>query len=320
MIKQEFWQSSFWKKCRSFFLISLLANLYRKSLERKNILLSKILCPYYAFIAKGKKIAEETDKSKAIYVSLTSYPSRINDTYYTICSILAQKVSVNKIILTLTLEEFPDQEKALPQKLLDLKNQGLEILWADKNLKPHNKYFYAMQKYPKAAIITIDDDILYSRKTTKKLIDSYKIFPNAISGLCTCKLIVENNKILPYSQSIPCYDSAILFPRHDLSVEGFAGVLYPPAILPKETFNIEAIQKCSPIADDIWLKYMELLRDIPVVCAAKYRDPVVISKVQENALYKINKNQDQNDIQQQKITDYFSYIDFNKKVLKTIQL
>lgn len=281
--------------------------------------MSKILCPYYAFLAKGKTVAEKTDSFTPIYVSLTSYPARINDSYFAICSILAQKVPVNKIVLTLTQDEFPDQENALPRKILALKEKGLEILWVDKNLKPHNKYFYAMQKYPKAAIITIDDDILYPGKTTKKLIESYKKFPNAISALCTCKLIVNGNKILPYSQCIPCYDTEILSPRHDLSAEGFAGALYPPAILPKETFNIDAIKKCSPLADDLWLKYMELLGNIPVVCAAKYKDPVVISKAQENALYKINSLQNQNDIQQQKITDYFSYIDFEQIVLRTNQ-
>ena len=319
LIKQEFWQSSFWKKCRRFFLISLLANLYRKKLEWRNRLLSRILCPYYAFLAKKKRVAIGTDSFTPIYVSLTSYPARINDTYFAICSILAQKIPVNKIILTLTQEEFPNLEKNLPKKVLALKEKGLEILWVDRNLKPHNKYFYVMQKYPKAAIITIDDDILYPKKTTKKLIESYKKFPNAISALCTCRLIVKNNKILPYSQCIPCYDTKILSPRHDLSAEGVAGTLYPPAILPKEAFNIDMIKKCAPLADDLWLKYMEFIGGIPVVCAAKYKDPIVISKAQENALYKINSLQNQNDIQQQKITQYFSYIDFGQIVLRANQ-
>lgn len=312
-IKQEFWNSSFWKKCRSLFLFSLLAKLYRNSLEWRNIILSKIFCPFYAYLAKGRNVALEQEKSKAIYVSLTSYPARINEAYFTICSILAQKEPVNKIILTLTQEEFPDGESQLPRNILALKKQGLEILWAEKNLKPHNKYFYAMQKYPHAAIITIDDDILYPRKTTTKLIKSYKNFPKAISALCTDKFVLKNGKTLPYSQSIACYDTSIHTPRFDLSAEGFAGVLYPPSILPKQAFDISAIQECSPLADDIWLKYMELLGNVPVVCASKYKDPIVVTRVQESALYKINKGNNQNDIQQQKIVDYFSHIDFEKK-------
>lgn len=319
MITQEFWKSSFWKKCKGFFLIALLAKLYQKSLEWRNIILSKFFCPYYAFLAKGKCTAVETEESNAVYVSLTSYPARIKDTYYTICSILAQKISVNKIILTLTQEEFSNGESSLPKKILAFKKQGLEILWAEKNLKPHNKYFYAMQKYPQAAIITVDDDILYPRDTVKKLVDSYKKYPKAVSALCTNKIITKNGTILPYSHSIACYDTDTHSPRFDLSAEGFAGVLYPPSILPKETFNIKAIQDCSPLADDIWLKYMELLADIPVVCAAKYKDPIVIFRTQTRALHKINKGNNQNDFQQQNIIDYYSHIDFTRKIQESVR-
>ena len=222
--------------------------------------------------------------------------------------------------MVLTQEEFPDGEKNIPSEILVLKEKGLEILWVDNNLKPHNKYFYTMQKYPQAAIITIDDDILYATDTIKKLVDSYKKFPKAISALCTNKLITEYTKVHPYSQSIPCYDTYIHSPRFDLTAEGFAGVLYPPSILPKETFNIEVIQKCAPLADDIWLKYMELLGNIPVVCAAKYKDPIVISRTQKKALYKINKEQNQNDIQQQNIINYFSHFDFAKKIHESVHL
>ena len=320
MITQEFWQSSFWKKCRSNFAIAFLSKLYRSSLEWRNIILSKIFCPYYAYLAKNKHVAAEANNTNTIYVSLTSYPVRIKDTYYTICSILAQTKIVNKIILVLTQEEFPDGEKNIPSEILVLKEKGLEILWVDNNLKPHNKYFYTMQKYPQAAIITIDDDILYATDTIKKLVDSYKKFPKAISALCTNKLITEYTKVHPYSQSIPCYDTYIHSPRFDLTAEGFAGVLYPPSILPKETFNIEVIQKCAPLADDIWLKYMELLGNIPVVCAAKYKDPIVISRTQKKALYKINKEQNQNDIQQQNIINYFSHFDFAKKIHESVHL
>lgn len=319
LIKQEFWQSVFWKKCKSFFLISLLAKLYKKSLEWRNIILSKILRPYYARLAKNKTVSIEKEKSTPIYVSLTSYPARIKDSYYTICSILAQTKKVNKIILVLTQEEFPDREKNIPSEILALKEKGLEILWADNNLKPHNKYFYTMQKYPLAAIITVDDDILYSRSTVQKLLDSYKKFPKAISALCTNKLVNNDGKALPYSHSIPCYDTYIHSPRFDLSAEGYAGVLYPPSILPNEAFNIDIIKKCAPIADDIWLKYMELLGNIPVVCAAKFKAPIVISQVQSRALYKINKGKNQNDFQQQKIIEYFSQIDFNKKILEKVR-
>ena len=39
---------------------------------------------------------------------------------------------------------------------------GVEIIQGDNRLRPHNKYFYVMQKYRDLPIITIDDDVKYS--------------------------------------------------------------------------------------------------------------------------------------------------------------
>lgn len=301
MISQDFWQSNFWKKCKNLPIFKLAGSIYRFLLKLKHLLLSSFLCPYYAWIAKNKTIQETAYSFGPLYVSLTSYPTRIKDAYYAICSILAQSIKPNKIILTLTTEEFPHQENDLPLYIKKLQKQGLEILWAKENLKPHNKYFYVMQKYPNATIITADDDILYPPNTIKKLINSYKKFPKAISALCTNKIFFKDGKLLPYSQSASCYDKYIYIPRFDLSAEGFAGVLYPPHILPSEAFNKAQIKKCSPIADDLWLKGMELLNKVPVVCAAKYKDPTSISSVQSTGLFNKNSGQNYNDVQLQKI-------------------
>lgn len=314
MISQQFWHSNFWIRCRKTPLVKLCGFMYRLFLSSRHTILSKILRPYVAVMAKNKHTKDEQYSFGNIFISLTSYPSRINDTYYAICSILIQKTPANKILLTLTSEEFPNKENDLPSKIISLKNKGLEIIWADKNLKPHNKYFFSIQKYPKAIIITVDDDIIYSRKMISKLIASYKKNPHAISALCTDRYIINNNNILPYSEALHNDDSIIGIPQLDLAAAGFAGVLYPPSILPKEVFNVEQIKKCAPIADDIWLKFMELSSDIPVVCAGKYKDPVVMPQIQNTALNKINGEQNKNDYQQLAIIKEYSHIDFVSKI------
>lgn len=305
MISQDFWQTNFWNTCRKTRIVRLLGRIYRFSLKIKHLFLSKILCPYYAFRAKSFQIKNEPYDFGEVFVSLTSYPARIKESYYAICSLLVQTQPANKIILTLTKEEFPKGEDSLPKEIIQLKNKGLEILWADENLKPHNKYFYSMQKYPKAIIITADDDILYPYKTIEKLLNSFKQHPHAVSGLCTDKLFFENNNIKPYSQAAYCYDVYVQEPRFDLMIEGFAGALYPPSILPKEAFNKEKIKQCAPIADDLWLKIMELLNHIPVVCAAKYQDPTMISSSQITALFKLNNDLFENDRQLQKLIEEY---------------
>ena len=154
-----------------------------------------------------------------------------------------------------------------------------------------------MQKYPSALIITIDDDILYPRDTIEKLIKCYKKFPHAISALHTDKFTFENNRLCSYSKAIINYKKEIYKPKSDLLAEGFAGILYPPSILPQETFRKDLITKYAPIADDIWLKCIELKNNIPVVRAARNYNITVLTDFQESALFLQNREKQLNDKQ-----------------------
>ncbi|WP_158278217.1 MULTISPECIES: glycosyltransferase [unclassified Fibrobacter] len=295
-------------------VVKLFGFLYRRLLTLRHLILSVFFRPYIAWTARNKSVKKEPYDFGNLYASLTTYPARINDCYYTICSILSQRTPVNKIVVTLTKEEFPSGERDIPERILNLKEKGVEFIWADTNLKPHNKYFHIMQKYPEATIITIDDDIIYSRSTFSKLVNSYQKNSKAIIALCTDRFLVKDNEILPYSESMHCYDSKINEPRMDLCANGFAGVLYPPSILPQETFNVDAIKKCAPIADDIWLKYMEIMGKVSVVCACSYKDPIVIPDGQSTALLNQNNLQNQNDVQQKNIEKFYSNFDFVKMI------
>lgn len=292
-----FWKSSLWRKIRVKAPFSLLGKVYWRFDSQLKTSSNRRKCADL-----NKKIYSLSCKSSPydfgeIYVSLTTYPARIESAYYAICSILDQTVCSNKVILTLIKEEFPNGEDSLPLAIKSLKEKGLEILWGDDNLRPHNKYFYSMQKYPKALIITIDDDILYPNDTIEKLINSYKKFPNSISAFHTDKFSFRNNQLDDYSKSIIGYNQEILTPKIDLLAEGFAGVLYPPSILPQETFNKDTIKICSPLNDDIWLKCIELKNNIPVVCATKKHNIQVLSTVQNTALFIQNRQKNYNDEQ-----------------------
>ena len=82
----------------------------------------------------------------------------------------------------------------------------------------------------------------------------------------------------------------------DLLATGVGGVLYPPHILPKETFNLERIFQCSLPADDIWLKFMEVIAGIPVVVVEKKNpNPVGLSSRFYEALSEKNVNEFRND-------------------------
>ena len=250
-MRKEFWQSNFWKKTRSFLIVRVLSILYKKYLLFRHIFLTLVLKPFYSLKARNITLPSAHETSAQVIVSLTTYTKRINAVDYTLCSIFSQSILPNKIVLTLIENEFPNGEKSIPSKILKLKKRGLEILWAQQNLKPHNKYYYTMEKYSESIIVTVDDDILYPRHTIKKLLNGYQHFPSAISAISTLKFKTEKNIVLPYSQAILCYDTFIMEPRFDLCAEGYAGVLYPPNILPRETFNKENILECAAIHDDL---------------------------------------------------------------------
>ena len=298
-----FWNSSFWGTLRARFPFTL----FRKAYWKLDFLLKEFIINQKISSLKKKENSLSCEKNSysfgSVYISLTTYPARIESAYYAIYSILDQTVRPNKIILTLINDEFPEGESSLPQSILSLKEKGLEILWARDNLRPHNKYFYSMQKYPDALIITIDDDILYPSDTIEKLIKCYKKFPNAISAFHTDKFAIRNNRLDKYSNAIIGYRQEIHAPKHSLLAEGFAGVLYPPSILPQDAFDKNLIQRCSPMADDIWLKCIELKNNIPVVCASPKQNVIVLGQCQESALFKVNRERNFNDEQLESAQD-----------------
>lgn len=314
MINQNFWASDNWKKIQNLKIFPFFRKIYHISLLSKHILLSAFFLPYLSLCHK-LSLFHNKHKQDNLIISLTSYPKRIKYVFYTICSLLNQTTIPNKIILVLSIDEFPQKEKDLPKNLMKINKEILEILWVKGNIKSYKKYFYTMQSYPDCICITVDDDIIYQRNTIANLLNCYKKNPTSISALCTNKLLVQKGEILNYSNAIQCYDNEICIPRFDLVAIGFAGILYPPSILPQESFNLKLIQKCAPLADDLWLKFTELLNHTPVACAAKYKDPIIMIPSQDTALNKIN--QTQNDIQMQNILKEFQNADFiniiNKK-------
>lgn len=82
-----------------------------------------------------------------IIVSMTSYPARINTVHLAIRLLLAQKVLPDKIVLWLCKSDFPNREADLPQSLRDVLWHDVEVRWVDDDLKPHKKYFWALQEF-----------------------------------------------------------------------------------------------------------------------------------------------------------------------------
>ena len=244
-----------------------------------------------------------------VIVSFTTYSKRIHTVHKVIATILKQTVQPDKVILWLSKENFPSGEKVFNEKLIDYSKKYIDIEWVDDDLKSHKKYYYALKKYPNAIIITIDDDLIYEKHMIEKLIQSYLMHPSAISAMRT-HLIVQDDKgeIAPYSEWKKEYNGLINIPSMQLFATTGAGTLFPPHCFNKEVYNLEIIKKYCLNADDIWIKFMGILYNVPVVLVSKNEKLVYIKNTQDIALYKNNIYRGENDKQLKNLLNYYQNI------------
>lgn len=193
------------------------------------------------------------DERSDIIVSLTSFPDRIDTVWMTVVTLLSQTKRPRKVILWLAKTQFDGIE--LPDNLKRLTEYGLEIKWCD-DLKPHKKYYYAMQKYTDKCIVIADDDIFYPENHLEILWNNYLKHPNCIIANKTHRIEYGKNKeCLSYNK---WSNGIVENPSYLLIPIGCNGVLYPPNILAKSTFDKEYIIENTLYTDDLWLKLCAL--------------------------------------------------------------
>ena len=245
--------------------------LYEKIKEYWNKIYYKFFSILYVIIGKFRYIEVKTaklsngicvknEKKEQYIVSMASYKGRYSILPISLKSLLLQTVKPDKIIVWLDKEN-----DNLPQNLVDLEKYGVEYKFVNDGLKAHKKYLYAMREYPNANIITVDDDLVYSKDLIKSLQNMHMKYPECVCARRVHKITFqENGQINKYVNWRYQYRGETK-PSLFLCATGGGGTLYPSGILPEETFNIEKIKALSLEADDIWLKMMEMLSNIKVV-------------------------------------------------------
>lgn len=245
-------------------------------------------------------ITEECN-AEHIVVSLTSYPKRFETIIPVLKSILLQEVKPNKIILW-----YDCEDDKITQEMRGLQEFGVEYRHISINLKPHNKYIYAMKEFPNSCIITVDDDLIYPADMIKTLVECHKKHPDCVCARRVHKISVNNEGMLMSYLRWGTEYKRIKEPSHMLCATGAGGVLYPPHCLDARAFDISLIQEYCLNADDIWLKYMELLNDTKVVFAENSMiRPPEVSNSQEISLSFDNVLHNANDIYINNLNDLF---------------
>lgn len=136
---------------------------------------------------------------------------------------MEQTMKANRIILQL---DYSFENQPLPIALQLLQKRGLEIEYC-RDIRSYTKLIPALKKFPDAAIITIDDDVIYELDVLEKLIVAYQNNPSYI--YCNRFHLMRpdgKGKLLPYIQwewnSAGTEADILNFPT------GVGGVLSPP--------------------------------------------------------------------------------------------
>ena len=119
-------------------------------------------------------------KKEKFIITLTSWKSRIKLIYKNLENILINNKKAKKIILNLSIEEFPNKNKELPITLLNLlkKYRNFEIFWVKKNTNVFKKLIPTINRFKNDIIISLDDDILYPNNTIKNMLKCYNKIGN----------------------------------------------------------------------------------------------------------------------------------------------
>lgn len=276
-------------------------------------LLCRYLCYWYLSIIKYfrlVKVRPLIDDEMLPIVSLTTFPKRFPNLWMVLFCIFNQTIRPAKIVVTLCEEEIPQGFKTLPAILRYFEKQGVEFLFVKENLRPHNKYFYCMQKYKNRDIITIDDDLLYYPHTIAKLIAMHKKYPKCI---CTNRgtKIVEKDGCFVRSNEWPSVISHY-GPSLDIIALGYSAVYYPSSFRPNLLFDASLIKNLCLGTDDLWLRVVETLEGVKVVNGEYYAHPMTLPSSQSVALQKRNcaNENNGNDINWKRLDKRFNLLQY----------
>ncbi|MCL2048560.1 MAG: glycosyltransferase family 2 protein [Defluviitaleaceae bacterium] len=266
----------------------------------------KMLLPVYDRVYRKKTLAqmEKYDRSSTQYglntekrdyelvVSFTTFPARIDCAAYVADSMLRQTLKPDRVILNLAECECPPDK--LPQEYANLQARGLTLNFTE-NLGPHKKYLFAMRDFPDSIVVTVDDDVFYPENLLETLFKSYRLEPSCVSAIRAHRMLFKKKRLLPYnSWAHESFYSEI--PQYDLFATGVGGVLYPPKCMHEDLFDIEAIKKVALAADDVWLKFMQLKKQTPVVVASLKKTRLLyVPSSQEVSLWSENRDNNRND-------------------------
>lgn len=165
-------------------------------------------------------------------IALTSWKARINTVGLTIFNLLQRCGANYHIVLTLSVDEFPQKEASLPTDLNQMLTAGLfELIWVTKNYKSFKKWLFCSARYPHLPTISADDDCIYTRNYADEL---YQMWD------CHKEFIVCNSPGMKYGISWPNGPYTI-YPPNVFNTLGLRLINHPTIL---STNNDDAFYGC----------------------------------------------------------------------------
>ena len=248
-----------------------------------------------------------------IIISFTSFPARINKTHLAAECLLRQTYPNIRVILWLSMNQFPLCE--IPSKLKRLQDYGLEIRFVEGDVRSHKKYYYTFQEFRDCLVFLADDDIFYPTTIVESTYNKYLQYggEKVVVGNYGCRIEYKEDGLLtPYLTWKLCNSSE--FENNDnLFFGSGGGTMIRPCDLFEDVCKKELFMKLTPTADDVWLNAMSRLGNNKIIVLAK-NYPLSVSIKNDIKLYKTNYGEENgNDIQIKAVSDYYKDT-LNKRV------
>lgn len=211
-----------------------------------------------------KKKAKVEVLNNDFIVSFTSFAPRLPGAIETTFSLLNQKLRPDKIILY--LQNTSDLERGNSPHLTDIRRIAKEapdrfLLRAAEEQGSYTKLLPALKEFPKANILTCDDDHFYMPHWTSLLMREYPVHSNKI-------ICLRGRRIMPDASYMNWPLISEQCEALDILPTGCGGVLYPKSrpFSVKTLLNYEEARAHAPTTDDFWFRDASLRTRTPVLC------------------------------------------------------
>jgi hypothetical protein len=194
-------------------------------------------------------------RSEPLVVSMTTVPQRLGSILPALRSLLDQTCAADKIVLALPSHSL---RTGRPYPAPPPLPTGVEVLRCE-DLGSATKLLPILRREPDAAIVVVDDDVIYPRDFLETLLDAHRQQPKSALGYRGCD--VEPN--VDPRDFDHVFATALRTPRPVDVLLGTWGYLVPPHAFDEAVYDFSDFPSAARWVDDIWFSGHLARRKVP---------------------------------------------------------